>query len=137
MKRDKHGREMVAEVGNMYGQPTAVPARPELPSLIDDAARRKGDSSNDMFLDRRIRYRRNVDGILYIAMTDRPEISYAVGILTRCLAFPTDELLKEAEHVLISLYNARTLATTYKNSMESAPVRSNWAPTLGPVTNAW
>eukprot|EP00965_Chrysotila_dentata_P153930 5087498-Pleurochrysis_carterae.AAC.1 len=60
---------------------------------------------------------------------------HAVGMLTRCLAFPTDELLKEAERVLIYLYNTRALAITYKNSFGRATVRCNWAPTLGPVTD--
>ena len=48
-----------------------------------------------MTLDRQTRYRRIVGGMLYIAMTTRPDISYAVGMLTRCLAYPTDELLWE------------------------------------------
>eukprot|EP00965_Chrysotila_dentata_P121684 4022658-Pleurochrysis_carterae.AAC.1 len=56
-------------------------------------------------------------------------------MLTRCLAFATEELLKEAERVLIYLYNARTLAITYKNTMSGVPVRCNWAPTLGPITD--
>eukprot|EP00965_Chrysotila_dentata_P203735 6181915-Pleurochrysis_carterae.AAC.5 len=88
-----------------------------------------------MNLDRQTRYRRVVGGMLYIAMTTRPDVSYAVGMLTRCLAFPMDELLKEAEHVLIYLYNTRTLAITYRSSIGGTPVRCNWAPTLDPVTD--
>eukprot|EP00965_Chrysotila_dentata_P137785 4558515-Pleurochrysis_carterae.AAC.1 len=57
-------------------------------------------------------------------MTTRPDVSYAVGMPTRCLTLPTDELLKEAERVLI-----------YLSSMGGTPVRYNWAPTLGPVTD--
>eukprot|EP00965_Chrysotila_dentata_P018563 618159-Pleurochrysis_carterae.AAC.1 len=68
-------------------------------------------------------------------MTTRPDVSYAVGMLTRCLAFSTDELLKEAGRVLIYLYNTRTLAINYKNTMCGVPVRFNWALTLGPVTD--
>eukprot|EP00965_Chrysotila_dentata_P164680 5436946-Pleurochrysis_carterae.AAC.1 len=56
-------------------------------------------------------------------------------MLTRCLAFPTDELLKEAERVLIYLYNTRTLVITYKNTMSGVPVRCNWTLTLGPITD--
>eukprot|EP00965_Chrysotila_dentata_P223538 6193631-Pleurochrysis_carterae.AAC.8 len=57
-------------------------------------------------------------------------------MLTCCLAFPTDELLKEAERVLIYLYNTRTLAIlSYRSSMCGTPVRCNWAPTLGQVTD--
>eukprot|EP00965_Chrysotila_dentata_P261778 6214364-Pleurochrysis_carterae.AAC.10 len=66
-------------------------------------------------------------------MTTRPDFSYVVGMLTRCLAFPTDELLKEAERVLIYLYNTRTLAITYRSSICGTPVRCNWALTLGLV----
>eukprot|EP00965_Chrysotila_dentata_P213888 6187900-Pleurochrysis_carterae.AAC.2 len=36
-------------------------------------------------------------GMLYITMTTRPDVSYAVGMLTCYLAFPTNELLKKAE----------------------------------------
>eukprot|EP00965_Chrysotila_dentata_P227775 6196216-Pleurochrysis_carterae.AAC.1 len=68
-------------------------------------------------------------------MTTRPDISYAVVMLARCLAFPTDELLKEAESVLIYLYNTRTLAITYRSSMGGTPARCSWALTLGPVTD--
>eukprot|EP00965_Chrysotila_dentata_P103506 3416700-Pleurochrysis_carterae.AAC.1 len=68
-------------------------------------------------------------------MTTRPDVSYAVGMLNRCLAFPTDELLKEAERVLIYSYNTRTLAITYKNTRSGVPVCCNWAPTLGPITD--
>eukprot|EP00965_Chrysotila_dentata_P195423 6176980-Pleurochrysis_carterae.AAC.5 len=66
-------------------------------------------------------------------MTTRPDVLYAVGMLTRSLAFPTDELLKVAERVLIYLYNTRTLAITYRSSIGGTSVHCNWAPTLGPV----
>eukprot|EP00965_Chrysotila_dentata_P009109 296707-Pleurochrysis_carterae.AAC.1 len=46
----------------------AVPARPKLPSMVDDAVRRKSDANN-MTLDRQTRYRRVVAGMQYIAMT--------------------------------------------------------------------
>eukprot|EP00965_Chrysotila_dentata_P042628 1414096-Pleurochrysis_carterae.AAC.1 len=88
-----------------------------------------------MSLDRQTRYRRIVGGMLYTAMATRPDVAYAVGMLTRCLASPKDELLKEAGGVLIYLYNTRTLAITYRSSMCGTPVRCNWAPTLGPVTD--
>eukprot|EP00965_Chrysotila_dentata_P257953 6213055-Pleurochrysis_carterae.AAC.3 len=51
------------------------------------------------------------------------------------MAFPTDELLKEAECVLIYLYDTRTLVIPYRSSMCGTPVRCNWAPILGPVTH--
>eukprot|EP00965_Chrysotila_dentata_P024132 799794-Pleurochrysis_carterae.AAC.1 len=75
------------------------------------------NDANNMTLVRQTRYQRVVGGMLYIAMTTRPDISYAIGMFTRCLAFPTDELLKEAERVVIYLYNTRTLAITYKSRM--------------------
>eukprot|EP00965_Chrysotila_dentata_P255059 6212087-Pleurochrysis_carterae.AAC.2 len=88
-----------------------------------------------MSLDRQTRYPRIVCGMLYIAMTTRPDVSYAVGMLTRCLPFPTDELLKDAQCVLIYMYNTRTLAITHKRSMCGTPVCCNWARTLAPVTD--
>eukprot|EP00965_Chrysotila_dentata_P227689 6196152-Pleurochrysis_carterae.AAC.4 len=68
-------------------------------------------------------------------MTTRPDVSHAVGMMTRCLAVPTDELLKEAERVLAYLYNTRTLAIAYRSSMCDTPLRCNWASTLSPVTD--
>eukprot|EP00965_Chrysotila_dentata_P259173 6213469-Pleurochrysis_carterae.AAC.4 len=89
-----------------------------------------------MNLDRQTRYRRIVGGMLHCH--DHPARS-----LVRCrhadslvgLFYEINEVLKEAERLLIYLYNTRTLAITYKSSMGGAPVSCNCAPTLGPVTD--
>eukprot|EP00965_Chrysotila_dentata_P260032 6213760-Pleurochrysis_carterae.AAC.3 len=52
----------------------AEPARPELPSLIDNVVRHKEDSINMMNLNRQTRYGRIVNGMLKIAITTWPDV---------------------------------------------------------------
>ena len=48
-------------------------------------------------------YRSLVGSLLYTAVTVRPDISYAVGMLSRALNKPTARLLDEAKRVLVYL----------------------------------
>ena len=38
-------------------------------------------------------------------------------MLSRCVAYPTPEILKEAERTLIYLYGTRALRLTYRTSL--------------------
>ena len=110
----------------------SVPAASELPKLVEEATRLKDEPSQ---LDKEsvMRYRRLVGALLYVSTATRPEITYAVGMLTRCLAYPTTKLLKEAERVLIYLYGTRDLRLTYSGSPAGGltDLRAHWAPTIG------
>ena len=110
----------------------SIPASNDLPKLVDDAIRRKEATKETLDSHSVTRYRRLVGALLFLSTATRPDITYAVGMLSRCVAYPTAELLKEAERVLIYLTLTRDLALTYTGSKQSG-VRASWAPTIGPT----
>ena len=110
----------------------SIPASNDLPKLVDEAIRRKEATKATLDPLSVTRYRRLVGALLFLSTTTRPDITYAVGMLSRCVAYPTAELLKEAERVLIYLTLTRDLALTYTGSKQSG-VRASWAPTIGPT----
>ena len=108
-----------------------VPARLELVGLVDDAIRCKEETLAKIDPDLHSRYRSIVGALLFIAITTRPDVQYAAGMLSRCVAYPTAELLKEAERALIYLYATRALRLTYRG--DRAQTDGSFAPTIGPL----
>ena len=109
----------------------AVPARLELVGLVEDAIRRKEETKENIDPALHTRYRSLVGALLFIAITTRPDVQYAAGMLSRCVAYPTAEMLKEAERVLIYLYNTRDLKLTYRGTTHG--MDGSLAPTIGPL----
>ena len=74
-------------------------------------------------------YQSLVGALLYASTHTRPDIAYSVGQLTRCMAYPTPELLADARRVLAYLDLTRELGLTYE--ADKAPMRgysdSDWA----------
>ena len=68
----------------------------ELVGLVEDAIRRKEETKECIDPDLHSRYRSLVGALLFIAITTRPDVQYAAGMLSRCVAYPTPEMLKEA-----------------------------------------
>jgi hypothetical protein len=64
----------------------------------------------------------------------RPDAALAIGLLTRCMAYPSEALLREAERVLIYLYHTRDLGLEYSKTLVNV-VEMDLAPTRGPVTD--
>jgi hypothetical protein len=128
---ERYITELAAEMfpGGVHAQ-YAVPATVELPKLVEDATRNKDQPSR---LDKHLvtRYRRLVGAMLYVSTTTRPDITYAVGMTSRCLAYPTPELLAAAERVLIYLVCTRSLRLTYTGGDMGRQVTARWAPTIG------
>ena len=111
----------------------AVPARQELPKMVREAAEKKDSThSHDEVGER---FRHIVAAILYAASMARPDVAYAIGMLSRCMAYPDVQLLHEAERVLIYLYEHRHLKLTYTVDCCSGPATFDWAPNRGPVTD--
>ena len=108
-----------------------VPARLELVGLVDGAVRRKEETLAKINPDMHSRYRSIVGALLFIAITTRPDVQYAAGMLSRCVAYPTAELLKEAERALIYLYATRALQLTYRG--DRVQKDGSFAPTIGPL----
>ena len=90
-----------------------VPARLELVGIVDDVIRRKEETKDNIDPALHTRFRSLVGALLFIAITARPDVQYAAGMLSRCVAYPTPEILKEAERALIYLYGTRALRLTY------------------------
>ena len=101
-----------------------------------DAAAGAGSANPDVLPPEHAgRYRHIVGALLYVATTTRPDIAFAVGMLTRTFACPTEGLLHEAERVLVYLYHTRTIAITYRADTVLQRLCADWAPVRGPVTD--
>jgi hypothetical protein len=58
-------------------------------------------------------YQALVGSLIYLAVNTRPDISHAVGILSRFMACPTDKHWEAAKHVLRCLKGTPDLGLTY------------------------
>ena len=67
--------------------------------------------------------------LLYAATHTRPDIAYAVGMLCRAMARPTNDTLVAARHVLSYLYHSRNIGLRYEkdNRPLSGKTDSDWA----------
>ena len=72
-------------------------------------------------------FRRLCMQLLYCAHQARPDIAISVGLLTRVQAWPSPDLLKRAERVLIYLSGTMDMMLTYTASGHIAPSTA-WAP---------
>ena len=93
-----------------------TPASAELPHLVNDATDSTATPSPELMS----AYRSLVGSLLYTAVTVRPDVSYAVGMLSRVLNKPTERLLDEAKRVLQYLVSTAHLGLRY---MRNSPVR--------------
>jgi len=74
-------------------------------------------------------YQSIVGALLYCSTVTRPDISYSVSMLCRCMSRPTPALLEEAYHVLGYLHHHREVGLRY-SAAPSEPwghTDSNWA----------
>ena len=88
-----------------------TPAVQELPKMVAKAAEVKDTTYVKDAVGKR--FRRLTMQMLYVASHTRPDIALAVGLLTRVQAWPTPELLKQAERVLIYLSGTIDMKLTY------------------------
>ena len=93
-----------------------VPADKHLPKLCAKAATKRIVPDNDTHK----RYQSVVGALLYLVTTFCPDVAYAVGMLTRCMAWPTDELCLRTERVLIYLHHTSDLGLTYSAGASTA-----------------
>ena len=105
-----------------------TPASQDLPKLVLAAT----DSDAPVDPEVHKQYRSLVGALLFAALTVRPDIAYAVGMLSRALNKPDARLLDEARRVLYYLVLTRDIGPRYKRG---APVEltgmtdSDWAVT--------
>ena len=86
-----------------------TPACHELRELVETATDSKAPVDPDVVA----LYRSLVGSLLYTAMTVRPDVSYAVGMLSRALNCPNERLLDEAKRVLYYLVLTKDLGIRY------------------------
>ena len=86
-----------------------TPASKDIKDLVDTAC--NATPHNDAKLKKM--YQSLVGALLYSSITVRPDISYAVGMLSRCTNNPSKALLNEAKRCLHYLVHTKTLGLRY------------------------
>ena len=82
-------------------------------------------------------YRSIVGSLLYAANMTRPDISFAVGRLSRHLAAPVQQHLTAAKHVLRYLSGTRTLALIFKPPPASSDATASTTPIVVYCDSSW
>ena len=90
-------------------QRNKIPCDPALPQLVLDAV----DSDSIPDADTRSKYMSLVGALLYCATHTRPDIAYAVSLLSRAMHCPTKDLYDAALRVLYYLYRTRMYGLRY------------------------
>lgn len=112
-----------------------VPADTDLANVVHKAACAKDTTYSKTEVG--ALFRRLCMQLLYCAHQARPDIAISVGLLTRVQAWPSPDLLKRAERVLIYLSGTMDMMLTYTASGDIA-LSIAWAPrvTLVGVSDA-
>ena len=85
------------------------------------------------------RFGTKVGALIYTSPTTRTDCSWTIGMLARCLTFPTEELDEAADRVIAYLHQHRHAAVVYSKCSEGATPHaysdSDWA--VQPSTTGW
>ena len=102
--------------------------------MYEAAQLRKHTPSPDLIK----RYGTKVGALIYTSPTTRTDCSWTIGMLARCLTFPTPELDLAADRVIAYLHQHRHDAVVFKRGAGVGPVAysdSDWA--VHPSTTGW
>ena len=83
------------------------------------------------------RYASLVGSLIYAATQTRPDIAYAVGMLSRVLAKPTPALMEDAERVLTYLYHHRAVGLRYSATPSDPDAFSDASWEAAHSTSGW
>ena len=98
-------------------QATQTPSTPELAQSVLDASLSTPDITPDKKqLELNKRYSSLVGSLLYAATQTRPDVAYAVGMLSRVLSKPNESLIKHAERVLLYLWRHKNIGLRYETT---------------------
>ena len=106
-------------------QKNKAPCSKDIGQLVADAL--VGELCTDRDLLRE--YQSLVGALLYCSTQTRPDVAYAVGMLSRAMGRPTPELLKEGKRVLHYLYLHRDVGLRY--------VADDFTPLYGMTDSDW
>eukprot|EP00965_Chrysotila_dentata_P051699 1716008-Pleurochrysis_carterae.AAC.1 len=99
----------------LCGRPLHLaPAADDLPALVTNALRTKPDRHVDDA--ERQAYQSLVGALLYCSTQTRPDVAYAVGLLSRAMSCPTPSLLDAARRVLMNLHHHKSVGLRYQHS---------------------
>ena len=90
-----------------------MPHKPSIDMDVADAVAQDAADIDPVLLNK---YQSLVGALIYCATNTRPDVAYAVGMLSRAMGKPTDELLLAAERVLWYLVRTKHLGLRYEAS---------------------
>jgi hypothetical protein len=102
-----------------------TPADIDLPSVVHKASVVRDNTQAGTDIAKQ--FRRLVAQLLYLARSSRPDISCAVGYLSRVQMWPSEDFLHRAERVLSYAISTKDLKITYTKSGTATPT-IHWAP---------
>ena len=114
------------DLTHKHRTPAATEKLLDLAYLVDHAKSLKATVDPELHR----KYRAIVGALLYVAMLTRPDVAYAVGMLSRALECPTPDLMAAALRVLNYLYHTRKLGLRWTRGAGAkmyGQVDSDWA----------
>ena len=109
----------------------ATPCDKDLVKLVQEASARKALPDADLLRE----YQSIAGSLQYVASTTRPDIAFAVGMLSRCVAWPNAELMRAALRVVIYLSQSSDIGITYQRTPRGALLNGAYAPSHGTTTD--
>jgi len=91
----------------------SVPASKDLPRVVADAADAKCATVD------KTAFKSCLGELQYLACSTRPDITYTVGMLSRCQEWPTEACMKAAEQCAIYLYHTADIGITYSKRSDT------------------
>jgi len=98
---------------HVSGRRVSTPARAHLEYRVRDALETRTNPRDPALVKV---YQRLVGSLIFAAIATRPDIAYAVGMLSRAMSCPTEEVMCDAYRVLNYLNQTKTLGLTYSRS---------------------
>lgn len=128
---------MINSILSRFGMLACRPARTPFPAELK--LTRASDVEGDKFRLTGLLYRRAVGSLIYIALCTRPDISYAVGVLSQHLERPSQQHWNAFIHVLRYLKGTTHLAIHYGDTTTDSSLQGNqsWKCPFGHVDADW
>ena len=122
---EKLAKEFFPDGVPSSSQANKVPCDQRLPLLVLEAMSQESDVDAEQVR----RFQSIVGALLYCSGNTRPDVTFAVSMLCRCMSRPTTDTYEAALRVLAYLYRTRRLGLRYE--ADSRPLRgqsdSDWA----------
>lgn len=128
---------MINAVLGCFGMTSCRPSSTPFPA--DLKLTRASDAEHKKFASTGLPYRRAVGSLIYLALCTRPNISYAVGVLSQHLDRPSQQHWNAFIHVLRYLKGTVHLAISYGNKTATAHLCGNqsWECSFGHIDADW